>query len=88
MTDVPNDDPYAPTTVLETSDLFILATAKSRLEEAGIEYFAAGEGVQDIIGAGRIGAGFNPVTGPVRLQVAAEEADQAAALLGDLVEAG
>lgn len=72
-----------PVTVLETSDPALLAVAKSLLEEADIPYFAKGEGIQDLFGAGRL-TGFNPITGPVELQVSAEDAADAHAALVDL----
>jgi len=71
-------------TVLETSDFSLLLVAKSVLESAGIPYFAKGEGVQDLFGAGRIGSGFNPLVGPVQLQVPEERAQEAAVLLENL----
>ncbi len=73
-----------PVTVLETSDPALLAVAKSLLEEAKIEFFASGEGVQDLFAWGRFGTGYNPIVGPVRLLVPAEDAEQAKALLRDL----
>jgi Putative prokaryotic signal transducing protein len=77
-----------PVIVLETSDPAMLAVAKSLLEEARIEFFAKGEGVQDLFAWGRFGTGFNPVVGPVQLQVAAEDAEQAAKVLSDLTAPG
>jgi len=79
------DDSDGPVTVLETSDQGLIAIAKSLLEEADIPFFAKGEGVQDLFGGGRIGA-FNIVTGPIQLQVQADEADDARELLKDLDE--
>jgi putative signal transducing protein len=73
-----------PVTVLESGDPALIAVAKSLLEEAGIEFFAKGEDIQDLFAGGRVG-GFNPVVGPIQLQVAAEDAEQASALLHDLV---
>jgi hypothetical protein len=73
-----------PVTVLATGDPAILAIAESLLEDAGIEFVALGEGLQDFFGMGRLG-GYNQVVGPVRIQVAAEDADDAVALLKDLV---
>ncbi len=73
-----------PVTVLVSADPAKLAVAKSLLEEAGIEFFAKGEGVQDLFAWGRFGTGFNPVVGPVQVQVAGEDAEQATALLQDL----
>lgn len=79
MTDTHRSE--GPVTVLETGDQALLAVAKSLLEEAGIHYFAKGEGVQDLFAWGRMGTGFNPFVGPVQLQVAAEDAEEASALL-------
>ena len=72
-----------PVTVLESGDPALLAVAKSLLEDAAIYYFAKGEGVQDLFAAGRM-TGFNPFVGPVQLQVAADDADEARALLCEL----
>jgi hypothetical protein len=77
------DESAEPVTVLETSDPALLAVAKSLLEEAGIQFYAKGEGVQDLFAAGRVG-GFNPFTGPIELQVAADDAAEANAVLLDL----
>lgn len=73
-----------PITVLESGDPALLAVAKSLLEAASIQYFAKGEGVQDLFGGGRFGTGFSPFTGPIQLQVAADDAEEAKALLRDL----
>jgi hypothetical protein len=73
-----------PITVLESGDPALLAVAKSLLESADIECFAKGEGVQDLFAGGRLGTGFNPFAGPVQLQVAAEDAEEAKALLRHL----
>ena len=77
-----------PATVLASGDPALLAVAKSLLEEAGIEYFAIGEGLQDLIAGGRLGTGFNIPVGPVRIQVAAEDAEEASALLRELTWRG
>ena len=73
-----------PVTVLESSDPGLLAVAKSLLEDANIEYFAKGEGVQDLFAVGRFGTGFNPFVGAIQLQVAAEDAEEAKTRLRDL----
>jgi len=73
-----------PVTVLRSGDSAMLAVAKSLLDAANIPYYAKGEGVQDLFAWGRFGTGFNPVVGPVELQVAAEDAERAAKLLSDL----
>ena len=79
-TDHSND----PITLLESGDPALLAVAKSLLEAASIQYFAKGEGVQDLFGAGRFGTGFSPFTGPIQLQVAADDAEEATTILRDL----
>ena len=78
------DESAEPVTVLESSDPALLALAKSLLDDAGIPYFAKGEGVQDLFGVGRFGTGFNPVTGPIELQVSAGDASEARAILLEL----
>ena len=70
-------------TVLETSDLGLIALAEGILEGADIEYLARGEGIQDLFGMGRL-VPVNPVSGPVLIQVAAENEQRALDLLGDL----
>lgn len=72
-----------PVSVFETSDPALLAVAKSLLESAGIPFFAKGEGLQDLFAMGRL-SGFNPVTGPVELQVSADDAADAQAALIEL----
>lgn len=81
----PREDTHpAPVTVLESSDTALLAVAKSLLEDAGIEFFAKGEGIQDLFAGGTLGTGFNPLIGPVQVQVAADDAEEATAILRDL----
>ena len=76
-------DDRAPVTVYETGNPAVLAVVKSLLEEAGITFFASGEGVQDLFAGGSIG-GFNPLVGPVHVQVPAAEAERAREMLADL----
>jgi hypothetical protein len=78
-------EPGGPVTVLETGDPGLVAVAKSLLESAGIQYFAKGEALQNLFGWGQFGTGFNPIVGVVQLQVAAEDAEDATALLRDLL---
>jgi hypothetical protein len=80
----PVEDAHAyPVVVFESGDPAAIAVAESLLEEAGIEFFAKSEGIQDLFGAGRVGH-INPIVGPVQLQVAAEDADEARAALKEL----
>ena len=70
-------------TVLETGDPGELAFAESVLRGAGIPYAKRGESLQDLFALGRLGTGFNPVAGPILLQVPEEQADAAAELLAE-----
>ncbi len=73
-------------TVLETSDAGIIMIAKSLLEENNIRYYAKGEVSQHLFGGGNFGTGFNPLTGPVQLQVGKDNSGEALLLLKDLLE--
>jgi hypothetical protein len=68
-------------TVLETGDPSELLFAESVLREAGIPFVKTGESVQELFALGRLGTGFNPIAGPILLQVPEEQADAAAQLL-------
>ena len=69
-------------TVFATGDLVALAVAKGVLESAGIPFLSQGEGLQDLVGVGRIG-GMNLVSGPVRIQVRREDAQRALEVLDE-----
>jgi hypothetical protein len=73
-------------TVLSTGNEALIALAKSILDDAGIRYFAKNEGVENLIGVGVIGTGFNPVIGPIELQVLEEDVATAKKLLENIVE--
>jgi hypothetical protein len=60
-------------TVFQTSDVVHIALAKAALEAEQIAYVSQGKGLQDWLFPGV----NNAVTGPVRFQVAAEDADRA-----------
>jgi Putative prokaryotic signal transducing protein len=68
-------------TVLESGDPTELAFAEAVLGEADIPFVKRGEGLQELFALGRLGLGFNPITGPILLQVPEEHADAAARLL-------
>jgi hypothetical protein len=70
-------------TVFATSDPVLLATAKVVLESGGVPFLAKGEGVQDLIGLGRVG-GLNLAAGPVQIQVPHEHAVRALTLLEEV----
>lgn len=69
--------------MFESGDPAALAVAKSLLDDAGIPYYAAGENLQSLFGGGALG-GFNPIVGPVRIEVAADDARDARELLARL----
>lgn len=73
-------------TVLATGNPALIALARSLLESAGIEFIVKGEGIQDLVGLGRVGSGFNVALGAVEIQVRAEDAADARAVLADLHE--
>ena len=64
-------------TVFRTGNAVVIALAKAALDAEQIRYVTEGEGVQDLIGMGRFPAGYNAVTGPVRIQVTAEDVERA-----------
>jgi hypothetical protein len=68
-------------TILETDDVVLIAVAKAALEAEGIPYISQGKGFQDWLFPG----GYNPVTGPVRFQVATEDAERAREILEGIV---
>ena len=70
--------------VFKSGNEALIALAKSILDEAGIQYLVKNEGVQDLLGIGVFGTGFNPVTGPVQIQVLPGDSDYAGALLNDI----
>jgi hypothetical protein len=67
--------------LLRTGDPNELAFAEAVLTEADIPFVKKGESVQDLFALGRVGMGFNPITGPIVLLVSEEHAAEAAKLL-------
>ena len=81
----PAQEPHpeiALVTVMTEEDPARLALAESLLMDAEIPYTKKGEQIQDLFGMGRLA--FNPLVGPVLLQVPEEHAEEARALLDDL----
>jgi len=64
-------------TVFRIGNAVLIALAKAALDAEQIRYVTEGEGVQDLIGMGRFPSGYNAATGPVRIQVTAENAERA-----------
>lgn len=68
-------------TVLESGDPNEIAFAEAVLSEAEIPFVKTGDALQELFAMGRLGFGFNPVAGPVTLQVPVEHAAEAARIL-------
>ena len=68
-------------TVLESGDPNEIAFAEAVLSDAGISFVKRGESLQELFALGRIGFGFNPIAGPVTLQVPEEHAAEATRVL-------
>lgn len=73
-------------TVFATGHEGLIALARSVLDGAGIRYSLKGEGLQDLFALGRVGSGFNPVIGPVEIQVNKDDEVNARELLAELKE--
>jgi hypothetical protein len=71
-------------TVLGAGDPALLLMAKSLLQDAGIEFSAKGEGLQDLFAAGRLGTGFSPLVGPAEIQVSSVDEEAAREVLEGL----
>lgn len=72
---------YVELVTVLSGDMSVMMVAKSLLEDAGIKYFAKGEHLQNLFGAGRFGTGYSMIVGAVQLQVAKEDEEIAIALL-------
>ena len=77
----PAPPPLTTVTVLAAGDDTVIEMARSLLDAAGIDYWVKGEHLQDFFGVGRLGAGYNVAIGPILLQVDAEDAEEAFAVL-------
>ena len=85
--DEPTPDPTIELVpVFETGDAALIAVVKSILEGEQIDYLVRGDGVQDLIGAGRLTAGFNYLTGPARFMVRREDEERVRELLSELAD--
>jgi hypothetical protein len=72
--------------IFTTGDESILAIAESLLISAEIPFLIKGDKIQDLFGIGRLVA-VNPITGPVDLFVAEDDAATAGEILQDLTNA-
>jgi hypothetical protein len=75
-------------TVFRVGDPALVAFAESLLLEEGIPYTMKGERIQDLFALGRFPGGFNPITGPIEIQVPEEYVEQATEILKDLPPEG
>ena len=81
----PPDPTIQFASVLSTGDAGLIALAKSLLDAEGIEYLVRGEGLQDLFGGGRLGAGYSILVGPAEFIVRENDAERARELLADLL---
>ena len=72
--------------VLQTGDQTQIAVARSLLGGAGIRFLVKNENVQDLFGLGRVGTGFNPLTGPIEIWVSEASEFTAREILKSLIE--
>jgi hypothetical protein len=79
-------DEGAVRTVFATGDPTEVILAKLLLEAEGVRFMVVGEGVQDLIGLGRLFGPYNPLAGPVQIRVAAEDVELALEVLREMRE--
>lgn len=73
-------------TVFATDSQGTAAVVHSILDEAGIKYLVKGEGIQNLVGFGVIGMGYNPLAGLIEFQVMPDDKELALELLKDINE--
>ena len=78
------EDPTDLVVVFQTGDTVALTLAKAALEAERIPFVTQGEGVQDLIGVGRLPGGFNLAAGPIRIHVERRDAARAQELLAGI----
>ena len=75
------------TPVMSIEEATLVPVIESLLVGEGIAHYVQGENLQDLFGAGRIGAGFNVLAGLPVLYVESARVDEAKRLLADLQQA-
>jgi Putative prokaryotic signal transducing protein len=70
--------------VLTIAEASLVPIVKSLLASENIRFFIKGEGVQDLFGPGRLGSGFNIITGPPVVYVEPDRAEEARELLAEV----
>lgn len=78
------EPPPDPVTVFTSRNPALFPVARSILEGEEVPFFVRGEELQDLFGIGRLGLGFNPIVGPVEIQVPAADAERARELLAEI----
>ncbi|MGH9443240.1 MAG: DUF2007 domain-containing protein [Thermoanaerobaculia bacterium] len=71
-------------TVFTTGNAALVPVIESVLRGAGIEFLVKSDRVQDLFGWGRIGLGYNALTGPVEIQVTADNEEAAREVLREI----
>ena len=74
--------------VYETGNAALIPLFESLLDDAGIEYMAKSEGIQDLFGWGRFGSNMNYLIGPVEFFVREDAAAEALAIAETLAAPG
>lgn len=78
------EEPFVP--VLVTGDKAALALARSLLDSAELKYWVKNDLLQDLFGAGRLGATHNFIVGPPQVMVNKADAEAAREILSDLTD--
>lgn len=78
------EPPSQPVTVFTSRNPALFPVARSILESEEVPYFVRGEELQELFGIGRLGLGFNPIVGPIEIQVSAADEERARELLAEV----
>ena len=84
--EIPKIENVELVTAFKSGSVIRIAIAKSILYGADINYFAKGEIIQNIFGAGTIGTGYSTLVGPIQIQVEKSQLEEAKDLLFDLIQ--
>ena len=83
-------EPHHPdlVTVYTTGNAALIPVIESVLRDAGIQFLTKSAGLQDFFAWGRIGLGYNPILGPVEIQVTTDDLEAARELLKGIEDGG
>lgn len=79
------ESPAGLVTILKTNDASLIAIAESMLTGEGIPYISKGGGLQNLVVPDGLGVSSNLAVGQVEIQVSTADADDARAILQDLI---